>query len=483
MAAPRVTLSTLLGDAVIYGLPRFAQMLMSVLLLPLYTRYFAVAEYGIIENLNILAVLLTWAVGLALPSSVVRFYTVADSLQERVSIVTSAAAATTAMSGLTLLAMALLGGWLGQLFLHLEPARGRPLIILVTAWVATLLPLSVCESVFQARFQRRQYLVSTLGSVVVSVAITALCLVQFRLGVVSVFLGAVLGHGLLMVYAVYNISTEFRISAFHVRTLRRLLAFSLPLVPAALALLAIRSADRYFIIFLLPDPLHQVGLYSMAEKLMGPLTLLGAAFTLAWSPFAMAASLQDNAQLLYLRAFKHYVALTSVAIVALCAAAPLLLRILATPPYYESVIYMPPLGLYLALNSLYHLGALGFMLTNRTVLMVPMVLAAALVNAVLNLLWIPPYGVSGAAWATVVTFLIYNGALFLVGDRLCLVGFPLATGLTVYALAIPAAYLALYFPLFGPLLVAAHIGLLLVTGFLELQGLTRHGHTLLRGPR
>src|SRR5882724_1874655 len=97
MVTPRVTLFTLFGDTVIYGLPRFAQVLMSVLLLPLYTRYFAVAEYGLIENLNILAVLLTWA-GLALPSSIVRFYTVADSEEERVSIVTSIAAATTVMS-------------------------------------------------------------------------------------------------------------------------------------------------------------------------------------------------------------------------------------------------------------------------------------------------------------------------------------------------------------------------------------------------
>ena len=483
MATPRVTLSTLFGDTVIYGLPRFAQMLMSVLLLPVYTRYFAVAEYGLIENLNILAVLLTWAGGFALPSSIIRFYTVADSQEERVSIVTSIVAATTVMSVLMLLAMVPLSGRLGQLLLHQEPARGRPLIILVTAWVATLLPLYVCQSVFQARFQRRQYLISTLGSVVVSVGMTVLCLVQFGLGVVSVFLGAVLGHGLFMVYAVYNISAELRISALNGRTLRRLLAFSLPLVPAALALLAIRSSDRYFIMFLLSDPLPQVGLYSMAEKLMGPLSLLGAAFNLAWSPFAMAASLQDNARFLYVRAFKHYVALTSVAIVALCAAAPLLLRILATPPYYGSLIYMPPLGFYLALNSLYHLGGLGFMLTNRTGLIVPMVLTAALVNAVLNLLWIPHYGVSGAAWATVVTFLIYNGAVFLVGERVHPVGFPLPAALAIYTLATVAAYLALYFPVVGPLLVAGHFGLLLLTGFLDLQDLKRHGHTLLRGPR
>lgn len=481
MATPRVTLSTLVGDAAIYGLPRVAQMLTSVLLLPLYTRYFAVAEYGLIENLTILAVLLTWAGGLALPSSIVRFYTVADSEQERASIVTSIAAATAAMSVLTLLTMVLLSGWLGQLLLHQEPSRGRPLVIVVTAWVVTLLTLYVCQSVFQARFQRRQYLISTLGSVVVSVAITVLCVIHFRLGVLSVFLGAVIGHGLFVVYAVYNISAELRISAFHVRTLRRLLAFSLPLIPAALALLAIRSSDRYFITFLLPDPLHQVGLYSMAEKLMGPLNLLGAAFSLAWSPFAMAASRQDNAHLLYRQVFKHYVALTSVTIVALCAAAPLLLRALATPPYYESSIYMPPLGVYLALNSLFHLGAFGFMLTNRTHLIVPIVLTAALVNAVLNLLWIPPYGVTGAAWATVVTFLIYNGTVFLVGERVHPVGFPLPAALAVYTLATAAAYLALYFPLFGPLLVAEHFGLLLLTGFLDLQDLRRQGQTLLRG--
>jgi len=95
----------------------------------------------------------------------------------------------------------------------------------------------------------------------------------------------------------------------------------------------------------------------------------------------------------------------------------------------------------------------------------------------------PPYGASGAAWATVVTFLIYNGVVFLVGERVHPVGFPLPAALAVYTLATVAAYLALYFPLFGPLLVAEHVGLLLLTGFLDLHDLKRHGQALLRGRR
>lgn len=469
MSDGRASIPGLLGDTVLYGLPRIAFMALSVLLVPLYTRYFAVAEYGVIENLNVLGVLLTSVFSLALPQAILRFYSLADSERERVHVLSSATLATAALGLLALAATWTLADWLGRMLLQQEPSRNRQLILLLTVWVASNLQLGVFQSALLARFRRREYLTSTLGSVLLSVLVTVVCLVGLGLGLYSVFLGPVVGYGAFVLYTLRAVRPELRASAFRLATLQELLAYSVPFVPAALAMLAIRSADRYFITLLLPEPLHQVGLYSTAEKVMGPLTLLGAAFSVAWSPFAIAASRQENARALYVSAFKHYVALTSLGVVVLCAAAPFLLRVLTTPPYYPSFVYTPPLGLYLALNSLYYVGSIGLVLKNRTGIVVPMVLAAALVNAVLNLAWIPRYGVSGAAWATVVAFLVYNSMVYIAAERLYPVGFPLGTALAVYALATAGAYLALRGPLLGGAIVAVHLGVLIGAGFLDLR--------------
>ena len=465
----RASVASLVGDVALYGIPRVAFMALSVVLVPLYTRYFSVAEYGLIENLNILGVIVSWLFGLALPDAVTRFYSVAESAADRARILSSAAVGAAVSGVLGLAAVVVLAGWLGPMLLHEAPAHSRLLMLLVTSSVVLNFVLSVGQSALLASFRRRDYMITTLGSVLITAAVAITCLVVLDLGVYSLFLGAIAGYGSVMVYAFARLRGE--LGRPDLTVLRGLLAYSIPFVPAALAMVAIRSADRYFITVLMPDPLYHVGLYSTAEKVMGPLVLLSAGFQIAWAPFAMAASRQEDVRALYVGAFKLYVAVMSASVVILSAAAPWLLQVLTTPSYYPSVVYAPPLGLYLALSSLYYIGSMGLVLTNRTRLLVPMVVAAALLNAGLNLLWIPRWGVTGAAWATVVAMLAYNAMIYVTSERLRPFGYPLRTALLVYAVAGVAAHVALEGPAVAALALALHVGVLVGTGFVDVRAM------------
>ena len=61
------------------------------------------------------------------------------------------------------------------------------------------------------------------------------------------------------------------------------LAFSLPLVPHALAGWALEMSDRAILTRLLP--LHDVGVYSLGYQLGAAMGLVTTAFNAAWVPF------------------------------------------------------------------------------------------------------------------------------------------------------------------------------------------------------
>lgn len=461
----RQSITSLFRDAGVYGLSRVAAIFVSVLLVPIYTRQFTVEEYGRIENLNVLAVMLIMLFGAGLPESITRFYTVAETAEARRRIVTSATVATGALGLLAIVVLVAMSPWLGQRLIKTTASSDSTLLLLLVGiYVLGTLPLTVVQTLFQARFARAEYVVTTLGLLVVSTTVALVCVVGFGFGIAGLFLGSAVGAVVFATYGLIKIRREVGLRTLGGGQMRELMHYGLSFVPAGFALLVIRSSDRYFITAMLPDSLHQVGLYVTAEKIMLPINVVASALMIAWAPFSMRASLQENSRDLYIRVFRYYVVLTSAAVIVLSGLSPLLLKILTTPPYYPAYVYTPVLGTYLALNSLYYIGSTGLLLSRKTKLLVPVIVGSAGANVVLNFALIPSYGVFGAAAATVLAFLILNVLTFLVAERQHYVGYPLWRGLAAYATACGAGLALVYDPAIGIGASAVHVGYLVAAG-------------------
>ena len=80
-------LKELLRHSAIYGLGNLVARIVSVLLLPLYTRYLTPGDYGLIETLVALSAVLTALVAQAMKSAFFRFYfdSAEDDRRRRVS--------------------------------------------------------------------------------------------------------------------------------------------------------------------------------------------------------------------------------------------------------------------------------------------------------------------------------------------------------------------------------------------------------------
>jgi O-antigen/teichoic acid export membrane protein len=186
---------------------------------------------------------------------------------------------------------------------------------------------------------------------------------------------------------------------FSMPMLRSAAAFGLPKVPHGLAHQILNFSDRKLIeIFL---TLSASGLYHIGYMLGTGVKFFLAAFELAWAPYVYAQlEKPDAARTLARVATYAFAALVGCGLVNAVFGRELLF-LMATPDFHEAHPVIPIIVLAYMTQGLFALTSIGIGISKKTTYFPAMTLSAAVLNIVLNILWIPRFGIEGAAWATV----------------------------------------------------------------------------------
>jgi O-antigen/teichoic acid export membrane protein len=202
---------------------------------------------------------------------------------------------------------------------------------------------------------------------------------------------------------------EFRLALWDSRLMRQLLHYGAPLTVTAGLGFIIASSDRLLIGWLLDDAM--VGRYAVSYDLTSfTIGLLLMIINLAAYPLALraledrgpeAARAQLNANLTAL------LAIGLPATIGLALLAEPVSEVLLGPDFSDQAMLLIPLVAVAALLrdfKAYYVD-LAFYLGRNTLGQMWTAVAASLLSVMLNLWWIPAYGVSGAAATAIVTYL------------------------------------------------------------------------------
>jgi O-antigen/teichoic acid export membrane protein len=134
------------------------------------------------------------------------------------------------------------------------------------------------------------------------------------------------------------------------------------------------------------------------------MVLLLTAFRMAWPAFAYSIEDDGEAKRTYAFVLTYLVVVASWLALALGLLAPWLVRLLATPEFYGGQRVVAPLAFGGMAYAAYIVMAIGVGRAKRTQFNWVITGIAAVVNVALNLILIPPYGIMGAAVATVAAY-------------------------------------------------------------------------------
>jgi len=384
--------------SVIYGLGGLIQRIIAVLLLPLYTRYLSPSDYGVIEALVALAAVVFALLRAGIQSSFFRFYFQAEDEQSRQTVVRTSFWFTMGTSSIALVAGLLLAGpissWLFGTSGHADLVRAA----FVGLWAS--MNYDQLTALFRVEERSVSYSVASLANVLLTVGATILLVVVLDKGPLGVLVGNFSGtlavYVVLLAYRRTQLGLEFNVDVF-----RRMTAWGMPFVPSVIALNAIDFSDRFFLVRI--RDAHELGLYAIGMRISAGLLFLLAAFRTAWPAFAYSIP-EEEAKRTYGFVLTYVTFFSSWAAVALGLSSPWLVRLLTTPDFYGGSRVVPLLvfafvvfGMYVVVvTSIGRAGRRGsnWMITG----------AAALFNVGLNLLLIPPYGMTGAAVSMVASY-------------------------------------------------------------------------------
>ena len=388
-------LKRLLRDSSLYSLSSLLARGFSFITVPVFTRILSPADYGALDLLSYVTLLAPLVIGAALDQAVARYYLDSELDPEVRRRVASTGlfynVIAFAVVGLALLPTA---DFLSSRWLDGQVGPGTVQIVLGFLWIQSIFYIATSQLRFL--FRARAFAVVTVGSTVVSTAAGFALLVWFDLGVAGVFLGQGLGQLLFSAIAIWLARDCYRF-VLDLALLRRMLVFSLPLVPGTLAFYAMQYVDRYVLNEL--RGLAAVGIYGMGARIASLVNLFLMGFQGAWYPEVLRSFREPDAPAKFSRVFEVYLFLTMTILLGLSFFGREVLLLLTTPDFVAGYVYVPLLVLGAVMASIAGYFAYGFQIAERSRLRMYLILASLVACVGLNLVLIPAFGVLGAALA------------------------------------------------------------------------------------
>ena len=389
---------------------------------PLMTRMLSVSHYGVVSLTLRIVLLLTVISKCGLQYSAARFYTasLAEGTQQEQRRFYS-----TLLLGPLLTAAAVFCVYLPVLFL----TRGRiadPLLFRCLLLAPVLVLLRTLQSLLLSllRNEGRSRLHSILEVTTKLLTLGAL-LVLLAGGLRSAFalLAAIaVSESAIVLLQLGMLLRRDLIAprALDWGLIRVSFAFGAPLIAYELSSIVLDSGDRFLVLHYLGS--LQLGFYSAAynvssylqDTVMTPLNLaIFPIYMRLWNEDGREATEQFLSKAL---SWFTVAAVAIIALTILCSRDAIVL--LASTRFVEAHRLLPILVPSLMLYATHIFLNVGLILEKRTTLMATLVFSSAIVNLILNVLLIPRIGLTGAAWATLISYLVLVVCLATINHRI-----------------------------------------------------------------
>jgi O-antigen/teichoic acid export membrane protein len=385
--------------SLVYGLGGLVSRIVAVLLLPVYTHFLTPADYGKIETIVALTTLLGIVLRAGISSAFFRFYFDADDDASRRTVLRTSFWFTMGGGTLGLLLLLALADPISDVLFGTDSAANLVRAAGVALWATV--NYEQLTSLFRVEERSLAFVGASLANVFLTIGVTLLLVVELDKGAVGVIVGNF--SGTLLVYlALLGFRREQLGLELNRDLLRAMNRFGIPLVPTALFLWVTNFSDRFFLVKL--SDVAQAGLYSVGVRVASAMVLLLTAFRMAWPAFAYSIREDEHAKRTYAFVLTYMTVVSSWVALVLTLLAPWLVRLLAAPRFAEASRVVGPLAFASVAFGAYIVIAIGVGRIRRTQFNWVVTGVSAAVNVVLNLTLIPPYGMMGAAVATVAAY-------------------------------------------------------------------------------
>ncbi len=276
-------LKHLLKDTVIYGSLRFFFLSVSVVVFPIYANILSVDDFGVMALVTTITALLAMLINFGINNSILRYFFDAtfDADRKRKLLSTGFWTSLSLAIGITAMSLAVCY-WLEDALLSRYSIRWSYIYLSFLSLIPVTV-LGYMTDLCRLHFRPMDYAVVSFLNSLLGVVFGLLFIVVLKRGLNGVYEGGFIGAVLSIVFSIYYfkqyITAEFDIDLF-----KKIIVFGYPFILANISAWVFSSADRWMLASI--SGLQETGLYNVAFKFAGIISMVIAAFSMAWSPYA-----------------------------------------------------------------------------------------------------------------------------------------------------------------------------------------------------
>lgn len=428
----------LAGETALYGLSSIVGRLLSMLLVPLYTRVLATTnEYGVVIDLYATTAFVMVLFSYRMESAFFRFGTPQEDREKAFSTGMLSMFATTGVIVFLLLFFAQ----------PIADVLEYPQYPEYVRWFALILAFDCLAELPFARLrleQRpRRFVAIKLTNIAVYIGMNLFWLVfcpwaaKNGMNWVNAVWSPGLGVGYIFLSNLIASSVTLLLLLPQFRTIRwnfdkalwtKMMAYAAPLIIVSFAGIVDEMFSRSMLKYLLPgtpqENLADVGIFGANYKLAALITLFTQAYRYAAEPFFFRHAADKDALRTQAEVTKWFTIAAAIGMLGILLFLDIV-KYFIDPKYHSGLHVVPVLLMANLLLGIYYNFSIWYRLKDRTMLGAWIAIAGAVITIVLNLVLIPHFGYTGAAWVTLSCYAFMSWATWFTGKKHYPVPYPL----------------------------------------------------------
>ena len=458
-------------DTFIYSFGNLFIRFISFTLVPVYTNIFSRHEFGTYSLIFTFIGFIQIIYNYGMASVLMKFYS--NDPDKKSTVITTAFISLFVTSIIFSLFLIIFATPLSSILF----SESRPDWFWYIAGILFLDTISV-RALIIIRFENRPVLFTSiaLANVFVSLGANIVLVYQYQMGITGAIIATLMASIASFLLTLHVVIKNLDFSKYSFVLFKKMMSFGLPFLPAAIFQIIMDLADRYLIDWILGR--EMVGLYNAGYKIGSLMLILTTGFNLGWQPYFMTKEKDRDAPELFARIALYVLTMFITMWIVFILFGEYFIKFsvsgfsLIGPEFQASAPIIPIVMSGYIFLLFYDLFMPGIFFKNQTRLLPLYRGIGAISNIALNLIFIPKWGIAGAAWATCLSFGFMTIPLYFKSQSLFHIPYHGKKMITVIGAGISIFAIQSYYHfdyLKGLILFVIFIGLLGVLFFSELK--------------
>ena len=382
----------LLKNTVIFSIGNFGTKIISFFLVPLYTNILTTREYGTVDLIYTIGMVLFPLLTLNIGESIMRFALDKDADCDKIM-----------STGITIL---IFGAIIGLLILPIANLFESVSNYSIYIYLYTL--TLAFSQIFLCYLRGKEFLLKySIGNIIQSLTIAIfniIFLIGMKKGIEGYLMAYILANVCTGLYGFWagKVNLVIKKYSIDIELSKNMIKYSVVLIPNSFMWWIMNSSDRMMVSAMISVTAN--GVYAVAYKIPTLLSTITTIFNQAWSYSAIREDESEDKEEYNNRVYDNLVTIVIVVATGLLMIMKPFLSVYVGKEYYAAWHYVPylivgfvfmTLGSFIATSYTVHKDSMGFLISGTV---------GAIINLILNFILIPMMGVSGAAFATCISY-------------------------------------------------------------------------------